>query len=148
MARQIPDADGHVVPRSGAFAFQLRDFQNLAVGYGIGREVPSASRRIDRADPVGHGWGVDRDSEIVAQVVDERNAAVKTMIASVIRTAKAKGRKIGICGQAPSDYPEFAEFLVEQGIDSLSLNPDAVMRTTVRILEAEKRLGNSGEQGV
>lgn len=84
--------------------------------------------------------GVDRDSEIVAHVFDERNPAVKSMIASVIRTARSKGRKIGICGQAPSDYPEFAEFLVEQGIDSISLNPDAVLRTTVRILEAEARL--------
>jgi pyruvate,water dikinase len=74
--------------------------------------------------------GVDRDSEIVARIFDERDAAVKTMIAAVIRTAKARGRKIGICGQAPSDYPEFAAFLVDAGIDSISLNPDAVLRTT------------------
>jgi pyruvate,water dikinase len=85
--------------------------------------------------------GVDRDSEIVAHVFDERNAAVKKMIASVIRTAKAKGRKIGICGQAPSDYPEFAAFLVECGIDSISLNPDAVLKTTVKILEIESEIG-------
>jgi pyruvate,water dikinase len=84
--------------------------------------------------------GVDRDSEIVAHVFDERNAAVKTMIANVIRAAKSKGRKIGICGQAPSDYPEFAEFLVEQGIDSISLNPDSVLKTTARILETEERI--------
>ena len=63
--------------------------------------------------------GVDRDSEIVAPIFDERNAAVKTMIAQVIKTCREKGRKIGICGQAPSDYPEFAQFLVEQGIDSI-----------------------------
>ena len=81
--------------------------------------------------------GVDRDSEIVAHVFDERNAAVKTMIASVIRVAKTKGRKIGICGQAPSDYPDFAAFLVELGIDSISLNPDAVLKTTLKILEME-----------
>lgn len=81
--------------------------------------------------------GVDRDSEIVAHVFDERNAAVKTMIASVIRAAKNKGRKIGICGQAPSDYPDFAAFLVELGIDSISLNPDAVLKTTLKILEME-----------
>ena len=85
--------------------------------------------------------GVDRDSEIVAHVFDERNAAVKTMIANVIRAARAAGRKIGICGQAPSDYPEFAEFLVKEGIDSISLNPDAVVRTTLRILEFEKTRG-------
>ncbi len=85
--------------------------------------------------------GVDRDSEIVAHIFDERNAAVKTFIANVIKAAKAKGRKIGICGQAPSDYPEFAQFLVQQGIDSVSLNPDAVLKTTVKILEMEKSLG-------
>lgn len=83
--------------------------------------------------------GVDRDSEIVAHVFDERNPAVKSMIANVIRTAKAKGRKIGICGQAPSDYPDFAAFLVELGIDSISLNPDAVLKTTLKILEMETR---------
>jgi pyruvate,water dikinase len=81
--------------------------------------------------------GVDRDSAIVAHLFDERDAAVTTMIADVIRRARAHGRKIGICGQAPSDYPEFARFLVEQGIDSISLNPDAVLRTTLGILELE-----------
>lgn len=82
--------------------------------------------------------GVDRDSEIVAHVFDERNDAVKKMIASVIQTAKAKGRKIGICGQAPSDYPDFAQFLVQQGIDSISLTPDAILKTTLSILEMEQ----------
>jgi pyruvate, water dikinase len=81
--------------------------------------------------------GVDRDSEIVAHVFDERNPAVKTMIANAIRAAKYKGRKIGICGQAPSDYPDFAAFLVELGINSISLNPDAVLKTTLKILEME-----------
>jgi pyruvate, water dikinase len=84
--------------------------------------------------------GVDRDSQIVAHIFDERDPAVKAMIAGVIREARARGRKIGICGQAPSDYPEFAQFLVEQGIDSISLNPDAVLKTTVRILETEGAL--------
>jgi pyruvate,water dikinase len=84
--------------------------------------------------------GVDRDSEIVAHIFDERNPAVMRSIASVIADAKAAGRKIGICGQAPSDYPEFARFLVERGIDSISLNPDAVLRTTMDILEMEARL--------
>ena len=84
--------------------------------------------------------GVDRDSEIVAPIFDERNPAVKKMIAQVIATCRAKGRKIGICGQAPSDYPEFAQFLVEQGIDSISLNPDTVLKTTLAVLETEKSL--------
>ncbi len=81
--------------------------------------------------------GVDRDSEIVAHLFDERNQAVKSMVASVIAAAKKKGKKIGICGQAPSDYPDFATFLVEQGIDSMSLNPDAVLKTTAAILKME-----------
>ena len=82
--------------------------------------------------------GVDRDSEIVAEIFDERNTAVKKMIAQVIGAAYAKNRKIGICGQAPSDYPEFAQFLVEQKIDSISLNPDTVIKTTMAILEKER----------
>jgi len=85
--------------------------------------------------------GVDRDSEIVAPIFDERNPAVKKMIAEVIATCREQGRKIGICGQAPSDYPEFAQFLVEQGINSISLNPDSVLKTTLAILEAEERSG-------
>jgi pyruvate,water dikinase len=62
------------------------------------------------------------------------------MIAQVIAACRARGCKIGICGQAPSDYPEFVRFLVEQGIDSLSLNPDSVLRTTLAVLEVEKTL--------
>ena len=85
--------------------------------------------------------GVDRDSEIVAPIFDERDEAVKSMIAQVIAAAKAAGRKIGICGQAPSDYPDFAQFLVERGIDSISLNPDAALKTTLAVLEMEKKLG-------
>lgn len=85
--------------------------------------------------------GVDRDSEIVAPIFDERNPAVKHMIAQVIATCRARGRKIGICGQAPSDYPEFAQFLVEHGIDSISLNPDTALKTTLAILEAERKDG-------
>lgn len=83
--------------------------------------------------------GVDRDSQIVAPLFNERNPAVKKMIASVIASAKSKGRKIGICGQAPSDYPDFAEFLVQQGIDSISLNPDAIVKTLATIAAAEKK---------
>jgi pyruvate,water dikinase len=82
--------------------------------------------------------GVDRDSELVAHLFDERNPAVTETIAQVIRAAHAAGRKIGICGQAPSDYPEFAQFLVAEGIDSISLNPDSILKTMVAIVEAEK----------
>lgn len=90
--------------------------------------------------------GVDRDSPIVAHIFDERDPAVMEAIATVIRAAKACGRKIGICGQAPSDFPDFAQFLVRQGIDSISLNPDAVMRTTIKILEMEKQLAAPSER--
>lgn len=84
--------------------------------------------------------GVDRDSEIVAHVFNELDPAVVESIKSAIATAKRMNRSIGICGQAPSDYPEFAELLVEQGIDSISLSPDAVLKTTVKIKELESAL--------
>ncbi len=84
--------------------------------------------------------GLDRDSEKISHVFDERDMAVKRMVQWVIEKAKKNGKKIGICGQAPSDYPEFAEFLVRCGIDSMSLNPDTVFKTTERILQVEKEL--------
>ncbi len=113
-------------------------------------EIPSNVILADRFSEVFDGFsigsndltqltlGVDRDSELVAHIFDERNQAVKDMVSTVIKAAKKNWRKIGICGQAPSDYPEFAEFLVREGIDSISLNPDAVMKTTLNILELEK----------
>jgi len=82
--------------------------------------------------------GLDRDSALVAKLFDERNEAVKRMVKLAIETAKKTGRKIGICGQAPSDYPEFAKFLVELGIDSISLNPDSVLKTLLMVAEVEK----------
>jgi pyruvate,water dikinase len=87
--------------------------------------------------------GLDRDSDLVAHIFDERNDTVKRLVASVIDTAHKHEprRKVGICGQAPSDFPEFAEFLVECGIDSISLNPDTVIKTRLTIADAEKRLG-------
>jgi pyruvate,water dikinase len=81
--------------------------------------------------------GLDRDSALVAHLFDERNEAVRRMIAQVIQTVKSHGRKIGICGQAPSDYPEFARFLVQAGIDSISLNPDSLLKTLLVVAEAE-----------
>ncbi len=83
--------------------------------------------------------GLDRDSALVAELFDERNDAVKQMIRMAIATVQQHGRKIGICGQAPSDYPEFAQFLVEQGIDSISLNPDSVLKTLLEVAHAESR---------
>ncbi len=85
--------------------------------------------------------GLDRDSALVAHIFDERNEGVKDLVRQVITRAKATGRKIGICGQAPSDYPEFAAFLVELGIDSISLNPDTVLKTMLAIAKTEEKLG-------
>ncbi|HEC87785.1 MAG TPA: phosphoenolpyruvate synthase, partial [Thermoplasmata archaeon] len=82
--------------------------------------------------------GIDRDSDLISHLFDERNEAVKKMIESIINTAKKYGKKIGICGQAPSDFPEFAKFLVDTGIDSISLNPDAVVKTKYIVAEREK----------
>jgi pyruvate,water dikinase len=90
--------------------------------------------------------GLDRDSEIVAHLYDERNEAVTRSIADVIRRVKKAGRKIGICGQAPSDYPEFAEFLVKCGIDSMSLTADTVLATTLSVLKMEEKLAGKGEE--
>jgi len=84
--------------------------------------------------------GVDRDSAIVAEDFDERDPGVKEMIRLAVDGARRNGRHCGLCGQAPSDYPEMAEFLVEIGIDSMSLNPDTVLQTTQRVLETERRL--------
>jgi len=86
--------------------------------------------------------GLDRDSDIIAHIFDERNEAVKRLVKQVIEAAHRHKprRKIGICGQAPSDFPEFAEFLVECGIDSISLNPDAVVAARLNIAEVEKRI--------
>jgi pyruvate,water dikinase len=82
--------------------------------------------------------GLDRDSALVAHIFDERSKGVKRMVRMAIAEAKEKNRKIGICGQAPSDYPEFAKFLVEEGIDSISLNPDSVLKTILMVAEVER----------
>ncbi|NJB70395.1 pyruvate,water dikinase [Saonia flava] len=82
--------------------------------------------------------GIDRDSEIMGQLFDENDAAAKRMISMAIRSAKKTGTKIGLCGQAPSDFPEFAKFLVKEGIDSISFNPDALLQGIENINKAEK----------
>ena len=105
------------------------EFLEIFDGYSIGSN-----------DLTQLALGLDRDSEMVAHLFDERNGAVEKMIAMAIDAAKRAGKKIGICGQAPSDYPEFAEFLVKRGINSISLNPDTVIQTTRHILETEKAL--------
>jgi pyruvate,water dikinase len=107
-----------------------RDFARIFDGFSIGSN-----------DLTQLILGVDRDSELVAPIFDERNPAVLAMVASVIEAARAAGRKIGICGQAPSDYPEFTRFLVERGITSISLNADALVHGLEAIAEAEREAG-------
>ena len=116
-------------------------------------EIPNNVIRIDAFSELFDGFsigsndltqltlGVDRDSEIVAEDFDERDPGVKAMIKMAVDGARRNGRHSGLCGQAPSDYPEMAEYLVEIGIDSMSLNPDTVLKTTQRVLELEERLG-------
>ncbi len=112
-------------------------------------ELPSNIELADRFSEIFDGFsigsndltqltlGLDRDSALVSHLFDERDEAVKRKLRRVIATAKEFNRKIGICGQAPSDYPEFAEFLVELGIDSISLNPDSVLKTRLAIAKTE-----------
>ncbi len=104
-----------------------REFADLFDGFSIGSN-----------DLTQLVLGVDRDSERVAPLFDERDEAVRRMCADLIGKAHAAGKKVGICGQAPSDYPDFAAFLVEEGVDSISLSPDAVVPTTLRVLEVEE----------
>ena len=85
--------------------------------------------------------GVDRDSELLAAEFDERDPGVMKIMAMAVQGAKRNERHSGICGQAPSDFPEIAEFLVKEEIESISLNPDSVMKITLKVLEAEKKLG-------
>ena len=87
--------------------------------------------------------GVDRDSELVAHLYDERSPAVQRMVEEAIRRAHSAGRKIGICGQAPSDFPEFTRFLVQQRIDSISVNPDALLAVLTGISDAERDLSDA-----
>lgn len=85
--------------------------------------------------------GLDRDSSLVAHLYDERNPAVKSLLRTLINTAKKLKVKVGICGQGPSDFPDFAQFLVELGIDSISVTPDSVVKTVKAIAEVEKQIG-------
>ena len=116
-------------------------------------EIPNNVLLIDEFSKIFDGFsigsndltqlilGVDRDSEIVAFDFDERDPGVKQMIRLAIEGCKRNRRHSGLCGQAPSDYPEMAEFLVRLGIDSISLNPDVLVKTTMHILNIEKQMG-------
>ncbi|MDE1965663.1 MAG: phosphoenolpyruvate synthase [Patescibacteria group bacterium] len=116
-------------------------------------EIPSnvllAEEFLDRFDGMSIGsndltqltLGLDRDSGIVSHISNENDEAVRALISKVVRTCKARGKYLGICGQGPSDLPDFAEFLVEEGIESMSLNPDSVLKTIEHVAEIEEKLG-------
>ena len=106
-----------------------REFAEVFDGFSIGSN-----------DLTQLALGIDRDSAIVSHLFDERNEAVTQLLAQVIQTAKACGRPIGLCGQAPSDYPEFARFLVEQGIDSISFTADSLLKGLANMVAAEQAL--------
>lgn len=114
---------------------QVAEFAELFDGFSIGSN-----------DLTQLTLGVDRDSEIVAFDFDERDPGVLKMLQMAVEGAQAAGRHSGICGQAPSDYPEVAEFLVRVGIDSISLTPDSVLKTTMAILELEEELQSDAAQ--
>ncbi len=117
-------------------------------------EIPNNILMVDEFSQIFDGFsigsndltqltlGVDRDSELLAHDFDERDPGVMNFISMAIEGARRNKRHSGICGQAPSDYPEFAEFLVRKGIDSISLTPDSIMKTTLKIVELEKNLRN------
>lgn len=105
---------------------QVEEFAALFDGFSIGSN-----------DLTQLTLGLDRDSKLVAHIGNEKNEAVKGLIRSLIRRAHDAGLKVGICGQGPSDFPDFAEFLVREGIDSISLNPDTVLKATIKIREVE-----------
>jgi len=107
---------------------RARDFLNVFDGYSIGSN-----------DLTQLVLGLDRDSGSVAHLFDERDDAVRDMIGSVIEVATTLNKPIGICGQAPSDYPDFAGWLVEKGITSISLNPDVAITTQFVIAAAEAK---------
>jgi len=149
---------------------EAQDVLRAMAGFGLGRgangleiyvmcEIPNNVVQIDAFAALFDGFsigsndltqlvlGVDRDSDIVSFDFDERDPGVLDMISRTIEGGKRNGRHVGICGQAPSDYPEVAAYLVEHGIDAISLNPDSVIRTLRKLLEVEKRLGIAGRPG-
>lgn len=122
----------YVMAEIPANVFQADAFAEVFDGFSIGSN-----------DLTQLVLGVDRDSESVAHLFDEQDTSVKRACTMVIETAHAAGRKIGICGQAPSDHPEFAAFLVELGIDSISVTPDALARTITAVAEAEQSMATA-----
>jgi pyruvate,water dikinase len=146
--RTVEEADLVLAEMAGHGLARGREGLRMYVMAEIPSNVILASQFAERFDGFSIGsndltqlvLGVDRDAEALAPLFDERNEAVKRMIAMLIPAAHAAGTTVGICGEAPSNYPEYARFLVEAGIDSMSLSPDRVLETIPYVVEAEKAL--------
>ena len=116
-------------------------------------EIPSNVLQVDEFAEIFDGFsigsndltqltlGLYRDSKLIAHIGNERNNSVKKLISMLIPAAHAYGLKVGICGQGPSDFPDFGEFLVGLGIDSISINPDTVLKASINIKAVEDKLG-------
>ncbi|MEK7524607.1 MAG: phosphoenolpyruvate synthase [Patescibacteria group bacterium] len=128
LKRGVKNLEVYVMAEIPANVILAKEFAKIFDGFSIGSN-----------DLTQLVLGVDRDSELVSHIYDENNAAVKKMISDLIATAKKAGRKVGICGQAPSDYPEFAAWLAQEGIDSMSLTPDSVVGVIERVAKAEQK---------
>lgn len=127
--KKFEDLDLYVMCEIPSNVILADEFADIFDGFSIGSN-----------DLTQLTLGLDRDSGMVSHIFDERNLAVKKLIVEAVKVAKKRRRKIGICGQGPSDLPDFAEFLVEIGIDSISLTPDTVIKTTKKIAAKEKQL--------
>ncbi len=139
-----------IAPAGGGSASGGKDGQATTPVY-VMCEIPSnvllAEEFLDLFDGMSIGsndltqltLGLDRDSGIVSHISNENDEAVRALISKIVRTCRARGKYIGICGQGPSDLPDFAEFLVGEGIESMSLNPDAVLKTIERVAELEEK---------
>ena len=139
-------------PQEAERVRRLIDDQSLKAGVYMMCEIPSNVILAKDFLPFFDGYsigsndltqttlGLDRDSALVSHLFDERNPAVKTLIAQVIHTCKEMGKTVGLCGQAPSDYPDFTEFLVRCGIDRISVTPDVAVKTRLLVAELERKL--------
>lgn len=136
---EVMGANGLVRGQDGLEVFLMAEVpSNIILAEDFARYIDGFS--IGSNDLTQLTLGLDRDSSLVASLYDERNEAVKKMISSLIVQAKKSGVKVGICGQGPSDFPDFAEFLVRLGIDSISVTPDSFVKTVLAVAKVEEQL--------
>jgi len=135
LERGVDNLEVYVMAEIPSNIFCAHEFAALFDGFSIGSN-----------DLTQLVMGVDRDSEAVADIFDERHPAVKRACAMLLETARESGTPVGICGQGPSDYPDFAAFLVSRGINSLSVTPDSLAKTLRAVADAEAKLKGEGQR--